>query len=272
MLGSMLKRLQGKYRRTLSTALCRRPVKMQNTTPLISFTFDDFPRSALEVGGRILRAHGAAGTYYVSLGLLNRDEATGRICSSMDLKEVLAQGHELGCHTFGHCDAWETDSCSFEESILANRHALKQILPEADFATMSYPINTPRPDTKRRTGTRFAGCRGGGQHFNIGTVDLNYLQAFFLEQSRDAPALVWQMISRNRDERGWLIFATHDISLQPTRFGCTPEFFEEVVSRAIGSGATVLSVAQALSLVCGQAGSCTKETVTGDPSEGSSYH
>lgn len=253
MLGSLLDRLQGKYRRILSAALCRRPVKMQNTVPLISFTFDDFPRSALEVGGKILNMYGAAGTYYVSLGLLDRDEATGRICSAMDLKEVLAQGHELGCHTFGHCDAWETDSCSFEESLLANRHALRQILPEADFVTMSYPINAPRPDTKRRTGAHFAGCRGGGQCFNVGTVDLNYLRAFFLEQSRDTPTLIWQMINRNREERGWLIFATHDISIEPTRFGCTPEFFEDVASRAKSSGATVLPVAQALSLVCGQA-------------------
>ena len=151
MLGSLLKRLQGKYRRTMSTALARRLVKMQNTVPLISFTFDDFPRSALEVGGKILCAHGVVGTYYVSLGLLNRDEPTGRICSSMDLTEVLAQGHELGCHTFGHCHAWETESRSFEESILANRRALKEILPDAGFVTMSYPISIPQPDTKRRT-------------------------------------------------------------------------------------------------------------------------
>lgn len=272
MFGSLLRRLQGKYRRTLSVALCRRSIKMQNTGPLISFTFDDFPQSALEVGGKILRAHGVAGTYYVSLGLLNRDEPTGRICSSTDLKEVLAQGHELGCHTFGHCDAWETESRSFQESILANRRALKEILPGASFATMSYPINTPRPSTKRRTGRHFAGCRGGGQTFNSGPIDLNYLQAFFLEQSREVPSLIWEMISRNRNEGGWLIFATHDISVQPTRFGCTPELFEDVVSRAVGSGARVLPVAQALSLVCGQAGQSPSNWNTREPSEGLSHH
>lgn len=264
MLASLLKRLQGKYRRTLSSALYRRPVKMQNMEPLISFTFDDFPRSALEAGGRILRAHGVTGTYYASLGLLNRDEPTGRICSAMDLNQVLAQGHELGCHTFGHCDAWETASRPFEESILANRLALKQVLPEADFATMSYPIDTPRPDIKRRMGHHFAGCRGGGQRFNGGVIDLNYLQAFFIEQARDAPAVIWDLINRNRAEAGWLIFATHDVSIQPTRFGCTPGLFEDVVSRAIGSGAKVLPVAQALSLVCGQPTLGAKEPGTAE--------
>ena len=249
---ALLDRFRGKYRRTLSAVLCRRLVKMNNRVPLISFTFDDFPHSALEVGGKILRAHGVTGTYYVSLGLLNRDEPTGRICSSADLTEVLAQGHELGCHTFGHCDAWETDSFSFEESIMANQLALKRILPKAGFLTMSYPISTPRPDTKRRTGQHFAACRGGGQKFNLGTVDLNYLQAFFLEQSRDSPDAIWEMIDRNRVAGGWLIFATHDVTPRPTKFGCTPELFGEVVSLAVNSGAQVLPVAQALSLVCEQ--------------------
>jgi peptidoglycan/xylan/chitin deacetylase (PgdA/CDA1 family) len=219
---------------------------MRNATPLISFTFDDFPRSALDVGGRILRDHGVAGTYYVSLGLLDRDEPVGRICSSASLAEVLAQGHELGCHTFGHCDAWETRPAAFEASILENRDALGRLLPAARFETMSYPIGSPRPDTKRRTGRHFAGCRGGGQRFNVGTMDLNQLRAFFLEQSRDRPSAIWDIIERNRTEGGWLIFATHDVTAQPSRFGCTPEFFAEVVQRSVRSGARILPVAGAL--------------------------
>lgn len=170
--GSLIKRLQGKYRRTLSTVLARRLVKMQNAMPLISFTFDDFPLSALEIGGRILCSYGVRGSYYVSLGLLDRDEPTGHICSSADLTEVIAQGHELGCHTFGHADAWESDPGSFEESIWANRLRLTEILPDANFTTMSYPINTPQPDTKRRSGRHFAGCRGGGQSFNVREMDI----------------------------------------------------------------------------------------------------
>ena len=67
MLVSLLMRFKGKYRRILSSALYRRTVKMQNADPLISFTFDDFPRSALEAGGQILRAHGVRGTYYAPL-------------------------------------------------------------------------------------------------------------------------------------------------------------------------------------------------------------
>jgi peptidoglycan/xylan/chitin deacetylase (PgdA/CDA1 family) len=246
-----LERLRGRYQRTLSTLRSCRPLTMRNATPVVSFTFDDFPRSALEVGGTILREHGAAGTYYAALGLLDRDEPVGRICSSEDLARVVARGHELGCHTFHHRDAWATKPRDFEESILENRRALERLLPGATFPTMSYPINSPRPDTKRRTGRHFSCCRGGGQRINAGTIDQNYLFAFFLEQSRDRPAVIREIIDHNRKERGWLIFVTHDVTPRPSRFGCPPELFERVVRWSVESGAKVLPVAQALAEVGG---------------------
>src|SRR5437773_2236461 len=44
----------------------------------------------------------------------------------------------------------------------------------------------------------------------------------------------------------WLIFATHDICENPSPFGCTAEFFENIVKCAIDSGARTLPVFQAL--------------------------
>jgi peptidoglycan/xylan/chitin deacetylase (PgdA/CDA1 family) len=247
-----LERLRGRVQRTLSTELYRRPVRMRNTGPLISFTFDDFPRSALDVGGAILREHGAVGTYYAALGLLDVNEPVGRICSASDVARVIADGHELGCHTFAHCDAWGTPPVEFEASILDNQCALQRLAPGTEFSTMSYPINSPRPDTKRRTGRYFACCRGGGQRTNVGTADLNYLFAFFLEQSRDRPAAIRNIIDRNRTHRGWLIFATHDVAVHPSRFGCTPDFLEDILRWSRESGARILPVGQALSEVTGQ--------------------
>lgn len=252
-LNGLRERIKGKCQRTLAVSLCRRPVKMQNKVPLISFTFDDFPRSALEIGGKILREHGVAGTYYVSLGLLDRDESVGRICSALHIREVLAQGHELGCHTFGHCDPWETEPNAFEKSIMENRSALDVLLSGKRFKTLSYPISTtPRPITKRKMGQYFSCCRTGGQCGNFGTVDLNYVRAFFIEQSRDNPIEIWNVIESNKAEMGWLVFATHDVTDRPTRFGCTPQLLEEVVCRALQSGAQILPVGQALRHVCGE--------------------
>lgn len=238
-------RVRGRYIRTTAKLLFRRSISFEAQVPYISFTFDDFPRSALLTGGAILKSFGITATFYASFGLMGRQAPVGPIFLPEDLKELQQNGHELGCHTFDHCDAWKTKPVAFEASIAENRRALNELLPGAQLLTMSYPINPPRALTKRRTGRHFACCRGGGQTFNAGTADLNYLFAFFLEKSRHTPEVVKDLIDRNRQARGWLILATHDVCAAPSPFGCTPNFFEDIVRYAVGSGARILPVARA---------------------------
>lgn len=240
------RRIQGKYRRTTGRVLFRRPFVIQAEAPIVSFTFDDFPRSALQVGGKILKKHGGTGTYFTSFGLMGKEEPTGAMFVREDLPLLLRDGHEIGCHTFGHCDAGETGASRFEESIVENRKALNEFCPGIPFRSLSYPISHPRPGNKRAAGRHFACCRGGGQTLNAGVADLNCLASHFLEQSRENPAEARNLIDETCRLRGWLIFSTHDISERPTRYGCTPEFFEGVVGYAAKSGAQLLTMAQAL--------------------------
>src|SRR5947208_12782726 len=177
-------RIHGRYQRTLSRAFFKQPVAMRNAAPVISFTFDDFPRSALHTGGAILRQSGLAGTYYAALGLMGQQAPTGRMFVEDDLTAVLAQGHELGCHTFAHCDAWETEPSTFEASIVENRGALLALMPDFRWRTFSYPLTPPRPLNKLRAASHFACMRGCGQIFNAGVADLNNLFSYFLEQAR----------------------------------------------------------------------------------------
>jgi hypothetical protein len=216
---------------------------------LISFTFDDFPQSALLMGGAILNRFGLAGTYYASLGVLGSETPSGKIFVASDLTTLFEKGHELGCHTFSHCDSWNTETSVFENSLIENRAALSRLVPGAEFRSFSYPISLPRPRTKAKTADYFLSCRGGGQTLNVGNADLNQLSAYFLEKSRDNIQAVKNLIDRNRQACGWLIFATHDVSDTPTPFGCTPAFLESVVQYAIGSGALILPVAKALEVL-----------------------
>jgi peptidoglycan/xylan/chitin deacetylase (PgdA/CDA1 family) len=241
----LLERVRGKYIRTAAGFWCRRSIPVGQSGPLISFTFDDFPRSALWTGGAILKRFGLSGTYYASFGLMGTRAPTGPIFEPEDLTLLAADGHELGCHTYAHCHSWETVPHVFEESIVKNREALESIVPGATFRTFSYPLSPPRVRTKQRVSTHFVCCRGGGQTFNRGTADLNYLHAYFLEKMRDRPEVVQELIEQNRQARGWLIFATHDVAERPTSFGCTPTFFEEIVQSAVKSGARVLPVVRA---------------------------
>jgi peptidoglycan/xylan/chitin deacetylase (PgdA/CDA1 family) len=212
---------------------------------MISFTFDDFPRSALTNGGAILKQYGYSGTYYACFGLMGQQNSTGEIFQREDLQELIRQGHELGCHTFDHCDSWETTPAEFEASILRNRRAAAQHVPTVTLKSFSYPISWPQPATKRRTASFFDCARVGGQTFNVGVVDLNYLKGFFIEQSRDDFDAIKQIIDGNTQAMGWLIFATHDVSDSPTRFGCAPALFERIVAYAEKSGAHVLPVRDA---------------------------
>ena len=237
--------------RNAARVLFRRPLAIRTQVPLISFTFDDFPRSAFLAGGDILNRYGLSGTYYTSLGLLGKDSVSGRIFVLDDLTALLEQRHELGCHTFSHCHSWQTEKEVFEDSITQNRAALTELVPGAEFKSFSYPISEPRPMIKRIIAKHFLCCRGGGQTLNVGMADLNQLAAYFLERSRDNIQAVRNLIDVNRDARGWVIFATHDVSPNPSPFGCTPEFFENVVRYAVGSGARILPVVRALDAIRG---------------------
>lgn len=238
-------RVRGRYMRESARRFFRRPFTINSRVPFISFTFDDFPRSALLTGGAILKQFGLAGTYYASFGLMDKEAPSGTMFVREDLNLLLDHGHELGCHTFGHCDAWETEPAAFEESIIENRRALNNVVPGASFQTFSYPISVPRPRTKQKVANHFACCRCGGQTFNVGEADSNYLSAHFMEKSKNDLEGVRRLIEQNRLAKGWLIFATHDVCESPSPFGCTPDFFEEIVRSAMKSGARILPVIHA---------------------------
>lgn len=246
-IGRLFQRVANAARRRSSLYLCRRMVDLKPGMPIISFTFDDFPKTASDAGRRLLENHGARGTYYAALGLMDRAESpVGPIFSAKDLLSVHEAGHELGCHTFHHCNAWSTPGDEFEREIRQNREAIDRLIPGLQFKTHSYPIAYPSPANKKVINRHFTAARGGGQTFNLGPTDLNNFKAFFLEQGRNRPELIDQLIDQNAQAGGWLVFATHDVADHPTRFGVTPDLFERVVERSKKSSSLILPVGEAL--------------------------
>jgi peptidoglycan/xylan/chitin deacetylase (PgdA/CDA1 family) len=238
-------RLCNRWQRQLAHSLGCSRVTLRNSRPIISFTFDDFPRSALQEGGAILETAGVRATYYVSLGLMNQQIPAGPAFTEQDLHETLARGHELGCHTYAHCHSWDTHPAEFEASVVRNQQELQRFFPAQKFKSMSYPIAWPRPGTKRRSMQHVACCRAGGEGYNRGEVDAALLQASFLEKHQGELDWVKRLVDASVQEKGWLIFATHDVGRNPTGLGCETGFFTEVVHYAAGSGAKILPVAQA---------------------------
>jgi peptidoglycan/xylan/chitin deacetylase (PgdA/CDA1 family) len=225
---------------------------MRNQRPIVSFSFDDFPASALEVGGDILASHGRRGTFYASFGLVGQMTPVGKIFEPGDLLRLSEQGHELGCHTFDHRHSWTSSAAVFEQSIEENAIEARR-LGWSGLKTFSFPLHCPHPRTKQTAARHFDCCRCGGQTFNRGIADFNHLNAYFIEQNRGDVSEIERLIDANAAAAGWLIFATHDVSAGPTPYGCTASLFDRIVKASLRSGADVLTVADAAQAVSGVA-------------------
>ena len=240
------------YRSRLAARFGRRPHPWAGERAVVSFTFDDFPRSAYFRGGRILESSGVRGTFYAAFGLMGGPSPSGDIFVREDLPGILAAGHEIGCHTYGHLPAWGTGTRRFEQSVIRNMAAMAETVPGGRLLTHSYPLCEPRPGIKRAAGRHFLGCRGGGQSVNTGVLDLNLLRSCFIDaKNRHDAGLFRELLDETRRLKGWLIFSTHDVGPDPSAFGCGPELLEDIVARAAESGALILPVGEVLSRLTG---------------------
>jgi peptidoglycan/xylan/chitin deacetylase (PgdA/CDA1 family) len=236
----------GTLHRLALSAAKRRQARILCDEPIVSFTFDDFPRSALDAGGRLLEEHGAHGTYYVSPALLNASNHLGELFHVEDLHSLLLRGHELGSHTFGHVSAKTLSPEDFWKNVEKGKEAIRTLTgvsPE-DFA---YPFGALTPRIKQHThGVKSARSVIPGLNKRI--FDLNLLRANSLYGDVDTVSHAVQMIANNVRNRAWLIFYTHDVRQMPSPYGCTPALLDMVMQEALRSQSRLLSVQEALAL------------------------
>ena len=235
----------GDVRRKILSSLHRRTIALGSLGPIVSFTFDDFPRTAYSVGGAILEKFGARGTYYVAAGLMNTSGELGEQSHADDLHSLLAKGHEVGNQTYHHSSARAVPVASFRDDVEHGRIALKE-LTGFDPTNFAYPYGHATLRSKKTLGPTLTSSRSNFPGFNGPDVDLNLLKANRMygdvEQSRSAEQLILENVSR----KTWLIFYTHDVRPQPSTYGCTPALFESVVSFAARSGSRILSIQEML--------------------------
>jgi peptidoglycan/xylan/chitin deacetylase (PgdA/CDA1 family) len=234
-------------RRRLLSSLYSRRVPLQSGGPIVSFAFDDFPRTALSIGGQILERHGARGTYYASIGLMNTCNHLGELFRREDLEALLDDGHELASHTFSHVSCRAVSGTTFREEVEKGRKALAEITGQRDSGGFAFPFGEVTLNTKRTIGPCVASCRGIWPGLNGPEVDLNLLRANSLYGGADRCAQVETLILENEQHKSWLIFYSHDVRPDPSAFGCTPELLDHAVSFAAQRGARILTVAETVS-------------------------
>lgn len=221
-----------------------RRVPLGGCGPIVSFCFDDFPRTALTVGGHILKSFGVVGTYYVAVGLMNTMNDLGEQFHREDLDAVLADGHELASHTFSHISCRSTSPTTFLADIQKGRHAIEQLTGKADSGNFAFPFGEFTLKAKSLVGAEAVSCRSTWKGLNGPYVDLNLLRAYSLYGGRDERALVRKLILDNEQKKSWLIFYSHDVQDSPSRFGCTPALLEFAVSCVLQTSTRIRTVAE----------------------------
>jgi peptidoglycan/xylan/chitin deacetylase (PgdA/CDA1 family) len=235
----------GGVRRQLMCSFHSRMTPLGTTGPIVSFAFDDFPRTAYTVGGEILKTFGARGTYYASMGLMNTSNDLGEQFSLDDLHSLVQDCHEVASHTFSHLSSRKVSLLKFREDVLKGRDKIREITG-TDSANFAYPYGDVTLAAKKSLGSEMASCRGTCGGLNGPDVDLNLLRANSLYGDLEQREEVERLILWNERERGWLIFYTHDVRQNPSRFGCTPRLFEATVSFAVRACSRIMTIAEVL--------------------------
>jgi len=228
------------------TSLYRRPGVLPQGRHLITFTFDDFNSSAYIIGGKMLADAGARGTYYAAMGLMNSGPD---MFSADEARQLVADGHDLQCHTYGHLSSREHPIAAYRADIERGKAAIAALRPDGRCDHFAYPYGHVTLAAKRALRGAFTTCRSNRSGVNWPVADLNLLLANKLYSDSIPLSAVEEIVERARREGGWLIFYSHDISAQPTRYGCTPQYFEAAVGYATKSGAQIVTISDAVKLI-----------------------
>lgn len=233
--------LRGVERQSVAS-LRRREYSLPDRGPIVSFTFDDFPRSALEVGGKILKSYGGCGTYYAAMGLMGGIGKLGEYFSLEDLKKLLADGHELGSHTFSHLSCRTTPFAKFQSDVQKGREAIINFSGRPEHHQFAYPYGHMTLRAKGEIGSQMNSCRSTVKGINTSPVDLYMLRANNLYNGAIDLLAIEQLLRANDRRRGWLVFYTHDVRDDPSPWGCKPSQLEAVVRLATRMRARFLTV------------------------------
>lgn len=238
----------GNLRAKVLCSIYRRPLAIGGAGPMISFCFDDFPRTAYTAGGSILKSFGVHGTYYASWGLMNSTSELGDQFTRGDVDSLLSDGHELGSHTFSHVSCRNTSMTIFEQDAIKGRQIIFDMTGQ-DATNFAYPYGHVSISSKDKIGSNMRSCRGIYGGLNEPMVDLNLLRANSLYGDVDQYSKAEVLVLENIRKQGWLIFYTHDVRSNPSPFGCTPALFDRVVSLAKREKCQITSVSESLSAI-----------------------
>ena len=244
-------KMSGKVSRFLARNVRTKVLAMRNAQPLVTFSFDDVPASACSMGALMLEQHGAHGTYYVSGGGCGAPSPGGPLGTADQLRVLHARGHELGCHTYSHIAVAGVSSRELAADIAHNRSFLQDICGETAVRNFAYPYGDYTFRAKRSLEGQFDSCRSLVPGVNSSIADLGLLKTWPLENTSTDRDKILDLVAETVRTNGWLIFNSHDVTDEPSRFGVSPDLLAFAAATARGAGCRPVTIAEGLALARG---------------------
>lgn len=212
------------------------PAHAHPDRPVVSFTFDDFPKSAVR-GADIVEKLGGRAGFYASTCYLGQTHPTlGEMFDAQTLHDLRDRGHEIGAHSHGHVDLAKVDMKKLEHEVAANLTALTDAGYQDVVTSFAFPYGETSFSAKEWSAEIFATARGITPGLNVGDIDRAQLFAVELGEDEHRKARAIRMIETAAASNAWLIFFTHDVSDDPSPYGVSYSLLRELAQRAVDSG------------------------------------
>lgn len=237
--------LQAKLRRRYTQWHCCAPLGAVDSS-MITFSFDDFPRSAADTGADILASINAPAIYYACSGLANAVTITGEQYEPGDMLDLSKAGHEIGAHTHTHLDCAEATLETVLADINNNLNQLKAMGLEQSVTHFAYPYGETTIALKRSLMDKFQTCRGINAGLNGADADRTQLVSMELTPDSMTTDRAIQAIEAAQRKPIWLNIFTHDVSASPSVYGTSPESLKKIARAARDSGLPIVTPSQAM--------------------------
>lgn len=236
-------------RRLLARYTARDTIVIPDGFRCVTFTFDDFPKSAATTGREILEDFGWRGTWFASGCYASTTTHYGPMYDRSDLATLASAGHEIGSHTYSHLDCARSSEAETLADIQRNNEFLISAANIAEPVSFAFPYGKATPGLKKTLGNKFAGLRGVRRGLNRGKTDRRLIRSIPVvsEPERLAAALV--NVQQMTESGGWLVYNFHDIQSTPTPWGCSPADFTSVLQAVDTAGASVKTFGEVLALL-----------------------
>jgi len=220
---------------------------------IISFTFDDFPRTAATYGAEALDHIGAKGTYYTCTGMAGMTNILGDMFTNEDIEALHTAGHEIAAHTHTHLDCGRATNKVVQSDVDQNLDVLSAI-GQADVRHFAWPYGETQIAAKTDIANKVQTARGIMPGINRKGADMMQLRSMELTPDTWTAQRASKAIENVARTGGWLTIFTHDVRDTPSPFGVTPATLKSLARLAKDSGADVLTIGAAYDKIMAEAG------------------